>query len=305
MSGTGESRRWKPPIGDGAKAAFVAAMRAGAPRQEAAAAGGYALNSFYRVARSDGAFRAAWDEAHAASARAERRLSPGPSGCPFHGRSGCASFSPSGCPSAAVPAVPLSEQSSGRISGETRIVSNNRRVLQRRKMRHVRFDEARQQVFLAYFSWTCDAAAAAAEAGVCERTVFVHRGKDSVFAAAFQEALELAYVRLEAEALRQRLAAQQRLRKAIEEAQPPAEPPVEDVAGCAAAGALGPVEAAAEFERVMKLLARWDRRCATPGSRQVSHGRQRTATFEEAMEALEKKLQALAIPIVVLPEEEK
>jgi hypothetical protein len=264
MSGTGESRRWKPPIGEGAKAAFVAAIRAGAPRQEAAAAGGYALNSFYRVARTDGAFRAAWDEAHAASARAERRAYPS---TVFAGPS------------------TLPEQSSGRGFGEERIVAGNRRLFQRRKMRHVRFDEARQKVFLAHFSWSCDVIAAAAEAGVCERTVYVHQGKDPAFAAEFQEAMTLAYVRLEAEALRQRLAAQQRLRRAIEEAEAPAEESL-------------------EFERVLKLLARLDRRTRghSPGPNSKPNGR--AWTFDEAMALLGKRLEALGLEVPPLPPEE-
>lgn len=267
MSGAGESRRGKPPIGAEAKAAFLAALRAGAPRQEAAAAGGYALNSFYRVARGDPAFRAAWDEAHAVSAEAERRTSGFVAGA--------------GCPSTAVPAVPLPETSSRRNSwGEDRIVSNNRRVYQRRRMRHVRFDEARQQRFLAHFCWSCDALAAAAEAGVSESTVYARRRKDSAFAAEFQEALEQGYVRLEAEAVRQRLAAQQRLRAAIEGAEP---------------GALLSGEEAAEFDRVMKLLARWDRRGGgAPGPREWRKGGRRW-TFDESIEALDRKLRALGL----------
>lgn len=251
MSGEGDSRPWKPPIGAAAKAAFLAALRSGAPRQEAAAAGGYALNSFYRVARGDPAFRAAWDAAHAVSAEAERRRVAAGGGWSGEG-----------------------------TDGETRIVSNNRRVLQRRKMRHVRFDAARQQAFLAHFGWSCDAIAAAAEAGVCERTVYVHRRKDSVFAEEFQQALEQGYVRLEVEAVRQRLAAQHRLREAIEGAEP------------TGAGALSG-EAACEF-------ARGDLAAGPPEWR---HGRQKRMSFDDAIELLDKKLRALGVRHGVLPPE--
>jgi hypothetical protein len=278
MSGTGDSRRWKPPIDAAAKAAFLTALRGGAPRHEAAAAGGYALNSFYRVARSDLAFRAAWDEAHAVSAAAERR------GCPSSG---------SACPSTAFggPPPPASwgRNSLGR-NGEERIVSNNRRIYQRRKMRHVRFDEARQQAFLAHFCWSCDAIAAAAEAGVSESTVYAHRLKDPAFAEEYQSALEQGYVRLEAEALRQRLAAQQRLREAVERAEPGAPP-------------LLAADIAAEFERVMKLLARWDRKARRPDSQASPGGGRRVWTFEVAIALLDKRLKALGLAVPPLPPE--
>ncbi|HEV2747680.1 MAG TPA: hypothetical protein VGW34_10325 [Allosphingosinicella sp.] len=229
-----------------AKAAFLAAFRGGARREEAAKAAGFALNSFYRAAQRDPAFRTALDEAHAASAAAERGL-----------------------------------------GGETRARSNNLRIFQSRRMRHVRFTAARQEVFLAHFSWSCDVVAAAAAAGVSESTVYAHRRKDPAFAAAFQEALEQAYVRLEAEAVRQRLAAQERLRAAIDRAEPGAAPAAADEA--------------AEFERVMRVLARWDRKNGAVGPREWGHGRQKCWSFEEAIVALDSKLCALGVRRGVVP----
>jgi hypothetical protein len=254
------------------------------PRQQAAAAGGYALNSFYRVARSDLQFRAAWKDAHAVSAATERGLAlsledgpGGPSTTPLGG------------------AVPLPEASSGRkssgkiLEGEERIVPGNRRVLQRRKMRHVRFDEARQQAFLAHFCWSCDAIAAAAEVGICERTVYAHRRRNPGFAAEFQEALEQGYVRLDAEALRQRLEAQQRLRAAMDGSEPRA--------------AIISTDAAAEFERVLKLLWRWDRRKRRPDRHAAPDGRRQVWTFDAAIELLGKRLKALGVAVPPLPPE--
>ncbi|MFC7498195.1 hypothetical protein ACFQRC_03060 [Enterovirga sp. GCM10030262] len=116
--------------------------------------------------------------------------------------------------------------------------------------------------------------------GVCERTVYAYRRKDTVFAGEFQEALEQGYVRLEGEAVRQRLGAQQRLREAIEEAEPTA---------------LLSGEAANEFERVMKLLAGWDRRGGRPAPREWRHGHQKRMSFDDAITLLDKRLRALGV----------
>lgn len=159
------------------------------------------------------------------------------------------------------------------------VAPNNRRRLQLKKVRRLRFDERRQGVFLAYFAGTCDATAAAEAAGICVSTVYRHRAVDADFAAAFDAALEQGYVALEAEAVRQRLEAQRRLRE-----------------GVAPAG-----EMAVEFERVLALLTRWERRNGRLGARAVGHGHQRRWTFDEAIELLEKKLKALNVPIRPVP----
>lgn len=242
MCGTDDSRRWKPPIGAAAKAAFLAAMRAGAPRQEAAAAGGYALNSFYRVARTDLAFRAAWDEAHAVSAEAERRRRR--------------SFVRTG---------------HGRPS--------------RRKVRHVRFDAARQLTFFTHLGRSCDVIAAAAEAGICPRAVYVQRRKDPAFAAKFQAALAEGYAWLDAELARQRLEAKERARG-----------PFHFVPPVARGGAEGPgADPAAEFERVMKLLRRWERPAGREGPLGMPHSRRRRLSLDEAVEELCGRLRRLGL----------
>jgi hypothetical protein len=159
---------------------------------------------------------------------------------------------------------------------------NNRRRLQRRQMRHVRFDAHRQEIFLSHFAGCGDAKEAASVARVDKSTVYKHRRKDAGFAARFDEALAQAYAQLEAEAVHQRLAAQERLRRAFDE------------------GAITG-EVSEEFERVMRLLERWDRRNGTIGVRAVSPERRQGLSFDEALRALETQLNHLDIPILQLP----
>lgn len=165
-----------------------------------------------------------------------------------------------------------------------RVRPNNRRQLQRRRMRHVRFDERRQEIFLNHFSGCADARESAEVAGVDHSTVYKHRRKDPVFAAEFDGALDQAYVQLRVEAVRQRLAAQQRLRDAVEQ---------------------GPVtgEVADEFERVIKLLDRWDRRDGRIAIRSSAPEKRRALSFDEALDLLDRKLAHLDIPILALPAE--
>ncbi|HYI40345.1 MAG TPA: hypothetical protein VE053_08510 [Allosphingosinicella sp.] len=235
-------------IDAGAKVAMLAALREGRRLDSVAAGYGVTLQAFYSARRRDPLFAAAWADAHALSAEAERRA-----------------------PVAAVEAV-----------DDRAIVPNNRRAMQRRRMRNVRFDAGRKGIFLAAFARSCDLLAAAAAAGVCERTVYNHLRSDPAFAEAFQAALEDGYRQLEAEAARQRLEAQGRIRAAIEAAE--------------ASGAPIPsAEAGVEFDRTMKLLARWSRRDGRLGRRQVSPGPLRAWTFDEAMAALEKRMRALGL----------
>jgi hypothetical protein len=125
------------------------------------------------------------------------------------------------------------------------------------------------EVFLAHFAGTCDLRTAAEAAGVHEVTVNRHRAKNAEFDSACERALQIGYARLEAEALRQRLAEQQRLR-----------------------GEIVPVgETAQEFERVMKLLERWDRRRA----RAARNGRVKEWSFEDALTEIDQSLRALGL----------
>jgi hypothetical protein len=248
-----------PIVDAAAKVAMLAALREGRRLDSVAAAYGVTLQAFYSARRRDPLFAAAWRDAHALSAEAERRP-PGEAG------------------------------ETGETGDEMRIVPNNRRLMQRRRMRHVRFDERRKGIFLAAFARSCDLLAAAAAAGICERTVYNHLRKDRAFAEAFQAALEAGYRWLEAEAVRQRLEAQKRLRVAMEEAGETGEP-------------LPLAEDGLEFDRAMKLLARWDRRDGRLGPREVGHGRQRRWTFDEAIALLDRKLRKLGLAPAAPPPE--
>lgn len=260
MSGTGESGGRRVRIDGAAKAACLKGLLEGARVADLAAAIGVTPQALHRARKRDPLFDAGWRAAHAASAAAER-------GSAVQGEAGAA-------------------------AGEERIAPNNRRGLQARKMRHVKFDAKRQQRFLAHFAWSADTLAAAAEAGVCETTVYNQRRSNPAFAEEFQAALDQAYARLEAEALRQRLAAQQALRAAVERSEPGAQPGAEP---------LLPADMAAEFERVLKLLARWDRKPRRP-ERQTAHdGRQEPWSFEGAIALLERRLAALGMEVPPLP----
>lgn len=245
MSGNRKKRGRPARIDAAAKVAMLAALREGRRLDAVAAGYGVTLQAFYRARRRDPLFAAAWRDAHALSAEAERRV--------------------------------------GQRGGDGAcIVPNNRRALQRRRMRHVRFDAERKGAFLAAFAWSCDLGAAAAEAGVCERTVFNHIRSDPAFAAEFRGALKQGYRWLEAEAVRQRIEAQARLRAAIEEAEEK--------------GHKRPLaEEHAEFDRTMKLLARWRRPDGSLGARQSRATRERRMSFEEAVGLIDRDLRALGL----------
>lgn len=233
-----------------AKERFLKALRAGASRNEAAAGSGFSWRAFYQVRRRDPVFHFGWLAALELSAVDER--------------------------DARRAAARLAERRAGGA-----IETGNRRLLQLKKRRGFSFDERRQQLFLDYFAGTADEDAAADAAGVSRQTVRAHLRRNPEFATLRDEALHHAYARLEAEALRQRLAAQQRLRDNLE--------PTGEIAQ--------------EFERVMKLLARYDRRGGRIGSRDHAPSASRVFTFEQAISALDKALDALAIPrTAFLPE---
>jgi hypothetical protein len=166
------------------------------------------------------------------------------------------------------------------LEGEdVRIAPHNRRLLQRRRMSWVRFTEARQRIFLDRFAGTADAEASAAAAGVSTHTVDAHARKHPEFAAARDDALRFAYARLEAESVRQRLEAQRRLSENLE--------PTGEISR--------------EFERVMKLLARYDRRDGRIAARELGPGHAHLSTFEDAIETLDRKLRALGVRRGIMP----
>lgn len=233
------------------KTRFLESLRAGASREEAAAAAGFPLGSLYNVRARDSVFRLGWEWALDLAAIDERggELSR----CTADGEPG------------------------------DRIAPKNGRLLQRQKARWVKFTDSRQQIYLDHFAGTADSAAAAAAAGVTTHTVRAHARKHPEFAAVEKEALQDAYARLEAEAVRQRLEAQRRLSENLE--------PTGEIAR--------------EFERVMKLLARHDRKDGRIARREVGHGSQERWPIEEAIEALDKKLRALGVRRGILPPEDQ
>jgi hypothetical protein len=116
MSGTEESRGWPPRrIDAAAKAAFLAGLREGLCREDAAVAAGFSLTGFYGARRRDPAFAAERREALAMPPAAERRA------LAYAGR------------------------------GEVRIAPANRRLLQRRRRRHVRFDAGRRELYVTQY----------------------------------------------------------------------------------------------------------------------------------------------------------
>lgn len=233
-------------IGEAARLRFIEALRGGASREEAAAAGAFPLGSFYAVRARDPLFRMAWEWAMELACIDER---------------------------GGALARPVAQ-------GETvRIVPQKGRLLQRRRMRSVKFTAKRQQIFLDRFAGTADAHDSAAAAGVSYDTVRAHYRRNADFADAWHEALRVAYALLEAEAVRGRIEAQRRL---------------EDE--------LSPTgETAQEFERVMKLLARWDRRGGAVGPRGRTPSGPGRWTFDEAIALLDKRLNDLGISRRLLP----
>jgi len=260
MSRKGESRGAQRRIDAAAKAEFLAGLRRGESREDAAFAAGFSMMGFYGARSRDPAFKAAWTEALAESAAAERRVRA------------------------------YAERGERAERGEIRIASANRRIYQRRRRRNVRFDAQAQAAFLTHFALNCDTRAAAAAAGVHESTVTLHRRTDRAFAEAHDAALAQGYRNLEEEAVRLRLAAQARLRAAIEAAGGTMPPPLADESG-------------AEFDRIMKLLARRDRKPHRPDSRFKEGGRRQRWTFEEAILLLKKRLQAMGLYLPPLPPE--
>jgi len=246
-NGSGKARR--APVGcvdAEAKRRFLSALKRGVTLEAAAREAGCSLSPFYKARTQDVEFAADWADALELSALRERAHD--------------------------VALPPMDGE-------DMRIAPNGKRRLQLRKMRQVRFAGKRIETFLAHFAGTGDVSAAAAAAGVDESTVYNRYRKDPVFAADWDAALMQAYLTLDAEALRQRLAAQKRMRGEI-----------------VPAG-----EVAAEFGRVMQLLERAERRLKRGEGRSFVKVTPKRPTFDAAIEALDRKLRALGLVIPPLP----
>lgn len=169
------------------------------------------------------------------------------------------------------------EEAVSRSAGMRFIGGGNKRALQLRRNRCIRFTPDRQEIFLSWFAATGNLHESAEKAGVCVRTVGNHRNRNPEFERRLQEALGHAYLKLDSELLAGRLAAQRRLL----EIRPADEP--------------GP-----EFDRALKLLQRWDRNKG--GDRRTAGpALERRWNFDEAITLLEKKLRNMGIPILPLP----
>lgn len=241
----------KRRVGTAAKRDFLAGLRAGLKRDDAAKQAGFTANAFYYVRRADPVFALAWSWAvdlSAADAHAARIAAALPASAP----------------------------------GEVRIAPNSNRVLQLRPVRRALFDDRRKRIFLDHFAGTADAYQACAAAGISYSTFIKHRREDAEFAAACDDALTIAYAALEAEAVRQRLEAQRNLREGIT--------PTGEITR--------------EFDRVLRLLARYERRGGRIDLRSVGQGRERRWSFDEAIDALDAKLRALGVRRGLLPRSE-
>lgn len=157
------------------------------------------------------------------------------------------------------------------------IAPENGRRLQKWRPR-AKFTAARKETYLAYFAATCDSDEAARRAGVSDSSVYAHRRTDPEFAAAWAEALDQGYARLEAELARQRLEALKRFAAAIDRAK--ADP-----------------EAAIEFERALKLLRRYDTKRGRPEPIVRPRDGAQRPSFAEAIARLEQRLKALGYEV--------
>jgi transposase len=161
------------------------------------------------------------------------------------------------------------------------IEPNGGRRLQMRPQPRNRFSLARKETFLDHFAATCDATAAAELAGVARSTPIRHRRRDPAFREAWDEALAQGYARLEAEAVRLRLAALERIRIEGDKDVP---------------------EAAAEFDRALALLREAKRQTGKPSGRERAP---KAWDFDRALDELEKELKALGVRIDKEEEEEE
>ena len=221
-------------IDGAAKLRFLEALRAGAPVKAAALQAGFSAEAFYCVRKRDPLLKLAWTavvELSAAEARQRARTS-----------------------------------SLVALTDGIEIVPNNRRVLQKRRVRATRFTPARQQVFLDVFAATADFRAAAGAAGVCESTVYKALARDPDLGRRRDEARTLAVSRLEDEAVRRRLAAQESLRDA----------------------AAPESEVAADNRDLMALLAHHQRREARGGAFGPGPGALARWSFDDTMVEIEK-----------------
>jgi hypothetical protein len=153
------------------------------------------------------------------------------------------------------------------------------REWQLRKPRRNDFSRRRKRIYLEHFAATGDVRASAAAAGVSKSTVANHKLSDPAFREGWAQALVEAYATLEAMAVRQRLAAMERIDFDLGKEAPP-----------------GGLDPEAEFARTMELLREHKRSRAAMTGKASGRPPERWS-FEESMAALEKRLKILGIRV--------
>lgn len=161
------------------------------------------------------------------------------------------------------------DEAKAKSARPTMVTASGGRRLVRKKGRAMPFGRDRKQAFLNHFAGGCNLEAAAKAVNVGLTTVYRHLKSDPAFAEGFQEALEIGYKLLEAEAMCHVREAQQAYR--IDPTCP---------------------QAKQSFEKTMQLLAEYKRGLGRIG-RRPDERRLTRWTFEAAMAALEKKLMSL------------
>ena len=166
-----------------------------------------------------------------------------------------------------------------------RIVPNKGRKLQVAPTRRKLFTRKAKAEFLEWFAATCNASLSARKVGFDYRTAFRHRREDPEFAAGWDEALKLGYVRLEEIALRE---AERALKRRPRISGPSAPP--------------GPADAHWMDPTIALQLLREHKRSAGGGSAGQGQGGKPgrapgAASNAEVMDALVKRLKAFGIRI--------
>jgi hypothetical protein len=142
-----------------------------------------------------------------------------------------------------------------------------------RTARRGRFSAEMKAEFLGLLEKSCNTRESAREAAVHPSTVYRHLKRDPEFASANAAALKRGYAALERESAEARAAMEARI----------------------ASGELGweivpRGRITSDFDRQMLLLARYDRKDGSLGRRTVRHGHMRSASFEEAIVLLDRRL---------------
>lgn len=138
--------------------------------------------------------------------------------------------------------------------------------------RRLRFDARRKRLFLTAFEASCNTRHSCALTGVNESIVYRHIRGDPAFRTDCRGALKRGYASLEAQAAAQRAEAARAMRSYE----------------IAPTGTI-----TADFEEIMKLLARYQRRDGSIGPRIVRRGRQQRWAFDDAIALLAKRLDNL------------